>query len=46
MKRQPTKWEKMFVNDMTNKGLIYKQLVHLNLKENKQPDLKKGKELN
>ena len=22
MKRQPTKWEKIFANDMTNKGLI------------------------
>ena len=38
MKRQPAKWEKMFANDMTDKGLIYKQLVQLNLKENKQPD--------
>jgi len=38
MKRQPTKWEKMFANDMTDKGLIYKHLVQLNLKENKQPD--------
>ena len=43
MKRQPTKWEKMFANDMTDKGLIYKHLVQLNLKENKQPDLKKGR---
>ena len=23
-KRQPTEWEKMFVNDATNKGLIFK----------------------
>ena len=29
-KRQPTKWEKVFAEDVTNKGLIskiYKQLI-------------------
>ena len=29
-KRQPTEWEKIFANDVTNKGLIskiYKQLI-------------------
>lgn len=34
--RQPTKWEEVFANDMTNKGLIpnrYKQLAHLNIKK-------------
>ena len=33
MKRQSTEWEKIFVNDATNKGLISKihnQLIHLN----------------
>ena len=33
MKRQPTEWEKIFANDMTNNGLItkiYKQLIQLN----------------
>ena len=38
-KRQPTEWEKIFANDMTNKGLIpkiYKQLIQLNIKTNKQ----------
>ena len=36
MKRQPTEWEKIFANDMTNKGLIsntYKQLIQLNIKQ-------------
>ena len=35
MKRQPTEWEKIFANDVTNKGLIsqtYKQLIQLNIK--------------
>ena len=30
MKRQPTYWEKIFANDVTNRGLvfkIYKQLI-------------------
>ena len=33
-KRQPTEWEKIFANDMTNKGFIpnvYKQLIQLNI---------------
>ena len=35
MKRQPTEWEKMFANDVTDKGLIstvHKQLMQLNIK--------------
>ena len=36
-KRQSTEWEKMFANDMTDKGLIPKidkQLIQLNIKIN------------
>ena len=35
-KRQPTEWEKIFANDMTDKGLIsniYKQLIEFNIKK-------------
>ena len=38
MKRQPTEWGKIFVNDMTDKGLIsniYKQLIQCNIKKKK-----------
>ena len=34
-KRQPTEWEKIFANDVTDKGLIfniYKSLTQLNIK--------------
>ena len=36
MKRQPTEWEKIFVNDITEKGLIiniHKQLINLTSKK-------------
>ena len=41
MKRKSAEWEKIFVNDMTNKRLISKvheQLIQLNYQKNKQGD--------
>ena len=45
-KRQPSEWEKIFANESTDKGLIskiYKQLMHLNIRKNKQPNQKMGR---
>ena len=42
-KRQPTKSGKVFVNEVTDKGLIskiYKQVMQLNIKQNKQHNQK------
>ena len=45
VKRQPSEWEKIIANETTDKRLfskIYKQLIQLNTKKNKQPNQKGG----
>ena len=49
MKRHSSEWEKIIVNETTDKGLIlkiYKQLIQLNAKKTNKPIKKWGKNLN
>ena len=49
VKRQPSEWEKIIVNETTDKGLIskiHKQLMQFNTRKANNPIKKWGKDLN
>ena len=49
MKRQPSEWEKIIVNEASDKQLvskIYKQLIQLNARKTNSPIKQWGKDLN
>ena len=44
-KREPTKWETILVNDVTDKGMIsniYKQLIQLSINKKNKNQIKNG----
>ena len=47
-KRQPTQWEKIFANDVSDKGLvsrIYEELLKLDTRETNNPIMKWAKDV-